>query len=312
MREDTKKSRLLKDPNVKRWYHNLAAGSMHTADVAVRRLTRFCELGKVAHDTLLSLPQKELEDLAQDVVRECERVGYAPDYTMGLVRGLRSWLRHNERELKRDIKIKDLGVPVTLAEETVPEPFQLQEVLSAATTRGKVTASFMAFSGLRPEVLGNKDGTLGLVLGDLPDLDLEKLEFRSIPAQVVVRRELSKVRHQYFTFLNAKGCEYLLAYLRWRAREIRHDKTKKLIKPAEKLTPNSPVIRADEDHKKAMLEHQRLKGLEITPTDFLATTKIAKEVRRAIKRAGHKLRPYVLRSFFDSHLLNAELQGRMT
>ena len=241
--------------------------------------------------------RKRLEDLAQDVVRECERIGYAPDYTQGILKGLKSWLKHNARELKRDVKIKDLGVPVTLAEETVPEPAQLQEVLSAGTTRAKVSASFIAFSGLRPEVLGNSDGTKGLVLGDLPDLEIEALQFRTIPAQVIVRRELSKVRHQYFTYINEKGCGYLLSYLRDR-REA-----------GEPLNPQSPVVAADMEHKRAYFQGRGLD--EATMLPFLATANVEAEVRRAIQRGGYEWRPYVLRAYFDSHLLNAELQGRI-
>ena len=281
---------------------------MHTADVAQRRLRRFCELSGVAHSALRSMPQKQLEDLAQDVVRGCEQRGYAPDYTAGILKGLKSWLKHNDRELKRDIKIKDLGVPVTLEEEKVPEPSQLQEILSAATPRAKVSASFMAFSGVRPEVLGNKDGSGGLVLADLPDLDLEKLEFRSMPAQVIIRRELSKVRHEYFTYLNEKGCGYLLANLQGRRAA------------GEKLAASSPVVGADEDHKRATLKHlERNDGVKREYTPFMCTSNITAEVKRAILRAGsvvgpdHKApRPYILRAYFDSHLLTAELQGRMT
>ena len=130
------------------------------------------------------------------------------------MKGVKSWMKHNDRELKRDIKIKDLGVPVTLEEEQVPEPPQLSEILAAATIRGKVSISIMAFTGPRPQVLGNVDGTDGLVLADFPDLDLESLSFTSVPAMVIIRREISKLRHQYFSFLNEKGRSYFLAYLR--------------------------------------------------------------------------------------------------
>lgn len=253
--------------------------------------------GKVDHGTLATMPQKELEDLTQDVVRECEKREYAPDYIQGLVKGVKSWLKHNDRELKRDVKIKDLGVPVTLKEEKVPEPSQLQEILSAATPRAKVSASFMAFSGVRPEVLGNKDGGGGLVLADLPDLDLEKLEFKSMPAQVIIRRELSKVRHQYFTYINEKGAGYLVSYLRGRGAA------------GERLTAASPVVKADEYHKRA---DAKSRGRVGSITSFICTSNVTAEVKRAIVRAGFKWRPYVLRSYFDSALLTAELQGRMT
>ena len=254
-------------------------------------------MAKVDHQTLASLPQKDLEDLVQDVVRECEREGYAPDYVQGLVKGAKSWLKHNDRELKRDVRISNLGVPVTLENEAAPEPHQVQEVLSAATARAKVSASFLAFSGVRPEVLGSKGGTRGLVLGDLPDLDLKRLEFRTVPAQVIIRRELSKMRHQYFSYLNQKGAGHLVAYLRGRR------------DAGETLTPDSPVIKADEYHKKAYADSRGVGG---PVSSFICTGNISEEVKRAIRRAGYDWRPYLLRSYFDSNLLAAELQGRMT
>ena len=79
-------------------------------------------------------------------------------------------------------------MPVTLENEKVPEPWQLNEILGAATVRTKVSISFMCFSCVRPGVLGNVNGTDGLVLADLPELDLKALRFTTLPAQAVVRR----------------------------------------------------------------------------------------------------------------------------
>jgi len=47
---------------------------------------------------------------------------------------------------------------------------------------------------------------------------------------MVVRKELSKAGHQYFTFLSEEGCEYLADYLSERIRE------------GEELGPKSPII----------------------------------------------------------------------
>ena len=43
-------------------------------------------------------------------------------------------------------------------------------------------------------------------------------------------------------------------------------------------------------------------------TFFLCTQNIEDEVRRAIRQAGYRLRPYVLRSYFESHLLSAQFK----
>lgn len=61
----------------------------------------------------------------------------------------------------------------------------------------------MAFSGLRPQSLGNYIGTDGIRLGDFVETEVneEGITFTKTPAMLVVRRGLSKARHQYFTFV---------------------------------------------------------------------------------------------------------------
>jgi hypothetical protein len=294
----TKKAKILGDPEVHRWYDNLYRSSPNVAEVAIRRLNRFEELSKLTHDQLIKLEQRSLENIVQDAIRDLEKEDYAPEYIEGILKAVKSWLKHNDRELKRDIKIKDSGVPKTLEEkeEKVPEPQQLDNILAAASIRGKVSSSFMAFTGVRPEVLGNMEGTNGLMLSDLPELDINTLQFSSIPAQVIVRREISKVKHQYFSFLNQKGCNYLLDYLKYRVKEEK-----------EELKANSPVVKADTNKKDAMLKHYGT----IREGYFVCTRNVEDEIRRAIRRAGYNWRPYILRSYFDSHLLEAELSGAM-
>jgi len=65
--------------------------------------------------------------------------------------------------------------------------------------------------------LGNYRGTDGLKVRDIPELEIygSKVEFVRVPAMVIVRANLSKAGHQYFTFLG-EGCEYLEDYLNYR------------------------------------------------------------------------------------------------
>jgi len=71
----------------------------------------------------------------------------------------------------------------------------------------------MAFSGLRPESVGNYNGTDGIRLGDLRELNLETLEFEKTPTILVIRSSLSKAKHQYFTFISEEGITYIKEYL---------------------------------------------------------------------------------------------------
>jgi len=102
------------------------------------------------------------------------------------------------------------------------------EILAVAEPKAKVAISLLAFSGLELHVLGNYDGSGGLKLGDIPELSVsgEDVELSSRPARIVVKRE----GDGHFTFLNSKGCDYLLAWLRMRMHK------------GEKLTPDSPLI----------------------------------------------------------------------
>ncbi len=52
----------------------------------------------------------------------------------------------------------------------------------------------MAFSGLRPESLGNHDGSDGLRLGDFVEAEIrpDGIEFTKVPTVLVVRRSPSK------------------------------------------------------------------------------------------------------------------------
>ncbi|WP_287954474.1 hypothetical protein [Acidiplasma sp.] len=48
----------------------------------------------------------------------------------------------------------------------------MAKILRKGTSRGRVIIALMAFSGLRPESLGNYEGMDGLRLGDLKELKL--------------------------------------------------------------------------------------------------------------------------------------------
>ena len=60
--------------------------------------------------------------------------------------------------------------------------------------RGRVSIALMAFSGLRPETIGNFKGTDGLKLSDLPELRINegKIEFVKVPTIVRVRSTLPR------------------------------------------------------------------------------------------------------------------------
>lgn len=106
------------------------------------------------------------------------------------------------------------------------------------------------------------------------------VEFEQTPTKIVVRSELSKTRHQYFTFLSDEGCEYIKAYLEERVLQ------------GERLKLDSSIVTPKQGMK-----------------PFIRTVNIGDTIRKAIRKAGFPWRPYVLRSYFDTQLMLAESKG---
>jgi len=292
---------LLNDENVRRWYDNTSRGSKLNADIRLRRLNLFCYRTDTTPVKLVKIGKKDvirIEDMLLDHVSWLESQNYAPNYIEGILKSIKSWLVFNYIELKRKIKIANAGIPVNIQDEQVPTKTQLQSILNVSNPRTRSSISLMAFSGIRPQVMGNYDGTDGLKLADLPDLVIEQdgksVSFAHVPAMIIVRASLSKTRNKYFTFLPSEGCEYVLGYLR------------KRISTGEKLALDSPVISLEQGY------YSRRRYNKIQKQSRLITTpRITSDIRKSIWSIV-KVRPYVLRAYFDTQLLLAESHGRMT
>jgi hypothetical protein len=146
----------------------------------------------------------------------------------------------------------------------------------------RCACALIAQSGLRPEVVGNYDATDGLTVGDLPELKVEgsSITFLKIPTMVIVRRELSKAGHQYFTFLTREGCEYLQEYLTQR------------IRSGEVIDPSSPLVAPEKSGR-----------------HFTRASLIGRLVRKRLRQCNIQARPYDLRHTFATQLMLAERQG---
>jgi hypothetical protein len=105
---------LFEDPDVKRWYENTARGSEITADVCLRRLGSFCESNRITPPTFALLEERELDNMLMDYVSAAEKKGYAGNYISSTMKAVKSWLAHNNRELKVKIKIKGIDETPTL------------------------------------------------------------------------------------------------------------------------------------------------------------------------------------------------------
>ena len=291
----SKKARLLSNPDVKRWYDNVSRGSPNTAEINLRRLGKFCEDHQITPLELAELGMKDLRavtDLLQDHITWMENQGNAPQYIKGTITAVKSWLHHFDVFIKRRIKIANVDSTPTLQNERVPEGSELAELFSRANLRAGAVMALIAKSGLRPEVLGNHNATDGLTIKDLPDLIIKQglATFISKPPRIVVRKTLSKARHEYFTFLTDFGAKRLLAYLNDR------------IISGEPVTPDSPVIAPFNKYPRRRGENEGRR--------FVETLTILKDIRNAM-RPRFEWRPYVLRAYFDTQLLIAESRGKI-
>lgn len=231
-------------------------------------------------------------NLLEDHITMMEEQGYSPGYTEDHVKAIKSWLGHFDVQIVRRLKIRNPDSTPTLQDERVPNAREITEVFARTSLRSSVMVSLMAKSGLRPEVLGNHDGTDGLRMRDLPDvvIHLGTAKCARMPCQVVVRPGLSKARHQYFTFLTASGTRMLLAYLNDR---LAH---------GDPLHGDAPVIAPVSGYESSRGKYR--------PSPFLQTRQISKTIRKTF-RPRFSWRPYVLRAYFDTELLVAESKGRM-
>ncbi len=238
--------------------------------------------------------RREFEDRLFDFVTELQKQGKAPTYIAGYLKCVKSWLRFNDIILVRKIKTGNTSRTPTIEDERVPTREELNQIFNYAKERGRCSIALMAFSGLRPKVLGNSMGTDGLELRDLPELEINNKEvsFTKTPTRINVRHELSKTKQKYRTFLGPEGCGYIKSYL------------EKRIAQGEKLTPESAVIAYRKGYGDTGFRDGKREDRHITRKT------LTKEIRTAL-RPKYKWRPYVLRAYFDTQLLVAENNGKI-
>ncbi len=288
---------LLEDEDVRRWYESLRRDSSMTATERLRVLARLCRMMKTSPQGIVEAVREGngFTDAFEDFLEAQRRKGRRPGYLANYLKTVRSWLDRFGLDLGRKVKVGNTKATPTLEDEEVPTQQELRDLLMAADLRERVAISFVAFSGLRPHVLGNFKGTDGLRLGDLEDLRIgdERVVFTKTPALVRVRPKISKAKHQYLSFLSEEGCEYLTAYLQAR------------MKGGEELDARSPVIRCAPGFE--ILGKRQ--GSENRGSPFIVTGNIRRGIKQAMEKAMMDARPYVLRRYFEMRLFNASWEG---
>jgi integrase len=298
-----KKSRwaylLEEDDDFRRWYRNTAMGSEYTAKERARVLYRFLVRYDMTPTSLAEYAKRDvrkMEDLLMDFVAELHQEGRAPSYITSYLTSVKSWLNFHGVRLVRRIKVGNTNLTPTIEDERIPTPSELLQILSYTGSRGKCSMALIAFSGLRPQVLGDLTGRNGLEIRDFPEIKIEgkSVTFTKMPTRVNVRATLSKAKHKYFSFLSEEGCDYLRAYLERR------------LANGEELKSDSAIISIKIGHENTGFR----KNLGNFST-HITTKTITKEIRDAM-RPNFMWRPYVLRSYFDTQLLVAENNGKIS
>ena len=165
---------LLENVDVKRWFENLGARSTITATVYLRTLGRFCVLNDTTPAQILERAEsKAFRDEFTDFVRTLETQGKAGSYIARFKKVLHSWLSYNNVSVKLKVNIAGEYDQPTIAKERIPSKDELDRILRMATPRARVSIALMAFSGLRPQTLGNYDGTDGVRLGDFSEATIQ-------------------------------------------------------------------------------------------------------------------------------------------
>ena len=144
----------------RRWYDNLARGSINTANENARVLYRFLRKNHTTLDDLLehvSEDRRAFENQLLDFVTQQEKEGKAPTYIENYLKTVNSWLKYNDHKPITKIKLGNRNRRPTIEDERIPNKDELKQILNYTDERGRTSVSLIAFSGLRPESLGTAE-----------------------------------------------------------------------------------------------------------------------------------------------------------
>lgn len=288
------------NPKLVKWhdyvYHNKSPKS---ADNMLRNICLFSEKMNIQPDQVLNLSQSgELEGIFEKFMKQMQTAHKMGSYISKYKHAINSFLKyyHKGNVKKLQTEILNENKSSKYNGEKIPSKNDLQRIFEKATPRGRVIISLMAFSGLRPESIGNYKGNDGIKLKDLSGLDISdpnNIRFTEFPIKITVRdtqdptTRLSKNGYSYWTLCGNQTATYILDYL--------HER----LEHKEILTPESPLI----------IHSFHGFGLKQHVTDQPDTEHVRREIRETMRSAHFNERPYVLRRYFMQTLSTAELKG---
>jgi hypothetical protein len=273
---------LLEDPNVARWYRDLCKGSLNTGREYIRVLGRIMEKMGTTPAGFIAQGARKCEADVLDYVDEYSATGAGSSARYhGYV--LASWLKWNDIPMKRSIKVSAETYNPRNEATTIPSRDDLRRVLTMAGARTRFIISCIAYSAMRPRVLSDSNQRDGLRFADLPEAHIKdgKLVFDAVPTVVKVRRNLSKNKKAYITFLPREACEYLAAYVAER------------IRAGEAITPDSLVVTP----------------IKNSESGFIVREQLFKLIQTPMRKAGVNANPYIWKSYCSDKMSLGEHDG---
>jgi len=267
---------LFRDKDTKGWHDSLNSETLiinypkHIAEYLIyRKISVRQMISNFKNDQV-----KESKRLQEFVNLLLKRL--APSSVSTYVSAIKNRLEYDGISLVKKIRIPNRHKHPTIEAQTIPIKEQILSFLSHANVRVQTIIALISFLGVRFKLIA------GLKIGDFPEMKIEdkKIIFEKMPTVIKVRDELSKNKLPYLTFLIEFGCRILKNYLESRMRD------------GEILTQDSLIIATDSQYdslrKKASI--------------------IARAVDRVFDKVGNKARPYSLKDFFATALLNSGIQ----
>jgi hypothetical protein len=121
-------------PDMKDWHSQMARGSELTADTKRRQLMGFCEEMEITPDKLAQMNVKDLEKLLNKYVdKKSVMVNpksgnhYAGSYIHSRIKGVKSWLAFNDKQVKK-IPVSGATLRPTLENENVPSQVEMKRI----------------------------------------------------------------------------------------------------------------------------------------------------------------------------------------
>jgi hypothetical protein len=152
---------MLENEQIRRWWENNRVRSPLSDDVLLRNIGLYCEINKTSPDGMLKDAESgELKKQFSGFARKMEKGGKAGSYTVKFKHAIRNWLNFNVITASfNGIYTSGEYENPKLRGERVPSKDELSCIIRKAASRGRVAIAIVAYSGLRPESLGDYEGT---------------------------------------------------------------------------------------------------------------------------------------------------------